>query len=155
MNANGVADTGLHMGILRNAIILGAVAVAMPNPPASEQQPGVVPPTASSFAYLAAAADAFADVRAFCERRPGVCQTAGHLAVTMEAKAKYSAKLLYEWANDAGDATLHQAGLPPDLANADPIATGSTAEKLALAPQSTLKLEDLIPAWKAPKPRKG
>jgi len=58
-------------------------------------------------------------------------------------------------ANDAGDATPHQAGLPPDLANADPIATGSTAEKLALAPQSTLKLEDLIPAWKAPKPRKG
>jgi hypothetical protein len=143
------------MGILRNAIILGAVAVAMPNPPASQQGPGVVPPTASSFAYLAAAADTFADVRAFCERRPGVCQTAGHLAITIEAKAKYSAKLIYEWANDASEGKATGTGLPPDLATADPIATGSTGNKVAFESQSTLKLEDLIPAWKAPKPKKG
>ncbi len=145
------------MGILRNAIILGAVAVAMPNPPATETAGGVVPPTASSFAYVAAAAETFADVRTFCERRPGVCQTAGHLAVTMEAKAKYSAKLIYEWANEAGAETPRTTALPPDLAAADPIATGTAEPRLkATASQSTLRLEDLLTEWKAPpKPRKG
>lgn len=145
------------MGILRNTVILGAVALAMPNPPVSEQGNGIVAPTASSFAYVSAAAETFADVRAFCERRPGVCQTAGHLAVTMEAKAKYSAKLIYEWANDAGAATPRATALPADLAGADPIATGSVEARPKLAQsQSTLKLEDLLTEWTAPPtPKKG
>jgi hypothetical protein len=145
------------MGILRNAIILGAVAVAMPNPPSSEQPGGAVPPTTSSFAYVAAAAETFADLRTFCERRPGVCQTAGHLAVSMEAKAKYSAKLIYEWANDASAEEPRSTLLPPDMANADPIATGTTDGSLPrMASQSTLTLEDLLPEWKSPpKPKKG
>lgn len=129
----------------------------MPNPPVSEQGNGIVAPTASSFAYVSAAAETFADVRAFCERRPGVCQTAGHLAVTMEAKAKYSAKLIYEWANDAGAATPRATALPADLAGADPIATGSVEARPKLAQsQSTLKLEDLLTEWTAPPtPKKG
>lgn len=145
------------MGILRNAIILGAVALAMPNPPASQQPGDAVPATASSFAYLSAAAETFADVRAFCERRPGVCQTAGQLAVTMEGKAKYSARLIYEWANEAQQDEAVRSGLPPDLAAADPIATGSNGARMSLAQsQNTLKLEDLVPEWKAPRnPKKG
>ncbi len=129
----------------------------MPNPPVSEQGNGIVAPTASSFAYVSAAAETFADVRAFCERRPGVCQTAGHLAVTMEAKAKYSAKLIYEWANDASATEPRATALPADLAGADPIATGSVEARPKLAQsQSTLKLEDLLTEWTAPpKPKKG
>ena len=139
------------MGILRNTVILGAVVLAMPNPPASERADGVVAENASSFAYVAAAAETFADLRAFCERRPGVCQTAGHIAGTMEAKAKYSAKLIYEWANEAGGADAYATSMPPDLAEADPIATGTTGgSKGQMISQSTLKLEDLIPEWKAP-----
>ena len=149
------------MGILRNTVILGAVALAMPNPPASEMKDGVVPESASSFVYVAAAAETFADVRAFCERRPAVCKAAGHIAGNMEAKAKYSAKLIYEWANEASGAEGKSAALPADLAAADPIATGTTGDSKGLAvSQSTLKLEDLIPEWKAPAagrtaPKKG
>ena len=149
------------MGILRNTIVLGALALALPNPPASEAPGGVVPESAGSFAYVAAAAETFADLRAFCVRRPGVCQTAGHIAGTMEAKAKYSAKLIYEWANEAGSADTRTTSLPADLAEADPIATGThgSGNRLALS-QSTLKLEDLIPEWTPPerlagRPKKG
>lgn len=143
------------MGILRNTIILGAAVLAMPSPPASEMKDGVVPESASSFAYVSAAAETFADFRAFCERRPGVCKTAGHIAGTMEAKAKYGAKLIYEWANEAGGTETSSTALPPDLASADPIATGTAGDhKGVVVSQSTLKLEDLIPEWKAP-PAKG
>jgi len=144
------------MGILRNAFILGAVVLALPNPPASEQPADIVPASASTFAYVAAAADTFADLRTFCERRPGVCQTAGQLAGSMEAKAKYSARLIYEWANDAGAPTQPQTLLPPDIAAADPIATGTPGQKMKFVSQSTLTLEDLIPEWKnPPKLKKG
>lgn len=152
---------GSIMGILRYTIILGAAALAMPNPPPSAEQGGAVPQTASSFAYVAAAAETFADLRAFCVRRPGVCQTAGHVAGTMEAKAKYSAKLIYEWANEASSAETHGTSLPPDMTETDPIATGTTgASKGAAVSQSTLRLEDLIPEWRAPAnmgmlPKKG
>jgi hypothetical protein len=142
------------MGILRNAFILGAVVLALPNPPASEQPADVVPVSTSTFAYVAAAAETFADVRTFCERRPGVCQTAGQLAGSMEAKAKYGAKLIYEWANDASAPDTPRTALPPDIATADPIATGATGKKTAFESQSTLTLEDLLPEWKNPPARK-
>lgn len=139
------------MGILRNTIILGAAILAMPSPPASETKDGVVAESTSSFAYVSAAAETFADVRAFCERRPGVCKTAGHIAGTMEAKAKYGAKLIYEWANEAGSEDTNSTALPLDLAASDPIATGTApVQDLGPLSQSTLKLEDLIPEWKAP-----
>lgn len=106
---------------------------------------------------MAAAAETFSDLRGFCARRPGVCETAGKLAVTMEGKAKYSAKLIYEWANDASQGEPRRSVLPPDLAEADPIATGTMNGDMAEAgTQSTLTLSDLIPEWKAPpKPKKG
>ncbi len=145
------------MGILRNTIILGAAVLAMPSPPAQVQPDGVVPPTASSFAYITAATETFADVRAFCQRRPAVCDTAGVIAVNVEAKAKYSARLIYEWANEAGAEQPRSSALTQDLATADPIATGTADAKAGVAvSQSTLTLADLIPEWKVPqKPKKG
>lgn len=146
------------MGILRKAIILGAVVLALPNPPASEQPDGIVPETTSTFAYVAAASEAFADVRSFCERRPGVCEVAGKLAGNMEVKAKYGARLVYEWANSgaairAGSrpqqaAGVQNADLPADMSNPDPIATGTTVVKKQPKPEKQLfrplTMEDLI-----------
>jgi Family of unknown function (DUF5330) len=138
------------MGMLRTLVILGAGLALMPSPPRGE---GEQPTGAGSFAYLAAAAETFADVRGFCLRNPNVCSTAGSFANTVEGKAKYSAKLIYEWANEAtGD--QRPAGLPNDLAAADPVQTSAPPAKLASlkVSQNTLTVADLLPEWKKPKP---
>lgn len=115
------------MGMLRTTFILGAILFAMPSPP---QDPAVdnqaVP--MSGVAYIAAAADAFGDIKNFCARKPFVCETAGQLVSSVERKAKYSAKLVYEWANEAvGDPV--KAEVPQDIASMiDAIETGSTVE---------------------------
>ncbi len=101
------------MGMLRKAIVAGGLFVALPMPPQgvagqpSEQQAGP-----GTFAYVAAAAETFADVKSFCERRPMACNVAQYIAVTAEAKTKYSAKIVYEWANtrDNGDKAVHVLG---------------------------------------------
>ena len=103
------------------------------------------------------ATQAVSDVASFCLRQPGVCETAGYIASRMEAKAKYSVKLLYEWANESAVAPEVPAAF--EEAQTDPLATGSApVVRLAAAgeSQSTLKIEDLIPEWRGPvKPRKG
>lgn len=144
------------MGILRNTLIIGGLAVGLPAPPPTAGD-GAVQPQSSTIAYVAAAADAYTDVRNFCQRKPGVCQTAGHIAMTMEAKAKYSAKLIYEWANEATEQSNAKPGAKDELADADPIATGAIPNaRHNSVSQSTLKLEDLLPEWQAPKtPLKG
>lgn len=148
------------MGILRKAFILGAVVLALPNPPASETPDGVVPPTTSTFAYVAAASEAFADVRSFCERRPEVCTVAGQIAANLEVKAKYGAKIVYEWADSGaeiragarakagGEDVAAADASTNDMANADPMPTATTVVKKQAKPEKPasrpLTMEDLI-----------
>jgi hypothetical protein len=87
------------MGILRTLLVVGAGLALLPSPPpgpAGEQMPA----GPGNFAYLAAAAETVADLKGFCLRNPTACSTASAAATIVEGKAKYSAKLLYEWAND-------------------------------------------------------
>jgi hypothetical protein len=140
---------GAAMGLLRKAIVLGGIIFAMPSPPATVEttQMAQAVDDSTSWNYIAVAADTVADMKSFCDRKPQVCITARYIAVTMEGKAKYSAKLLYEWASEstAGQTAM----MPKDLAKADPINTGTLPAKLrgSLAENSTLKIEDLVPEW--------
>jgi hypothetical protein len=120
------------MGMLRTTFILGAVIFALPSPPPVPGD-GTDAPPVSTVAYVAAAAEAFGDVKGFCARKPFVCETAGHLVSAVERKAKYSAKLIYEWANEA--TAEHARAVPfEDLAKlGDDIQTGSTVEPVQLA----------------------
>lgn len=139
------------MGIMRTTLVLGAIIAFMPSPPADDaQRSQAVAADPGSFGYMAAAVEAIADVRSFCQRKPGVCEAAGFMADKLEAKAKYSAKLIYEWANEAtaGGSALP---LPKDLAKADPITTGTVGAGMAIESQSTLLIEDLLPEWREPK----
>jgi Family of unknown function (DUF5330) len=131
------------MGMLRTLIVLGAAIAFMPSPP--PDQAGTEPASPGTFAYMAAAAETMADMRGFCQRNPNVCVTAGAVTRTVEGKAKYSAKLIYEWAND--DKTK------PVVAQADSIQTGSAPAKTVnlKESQNTLSLADLLPEWKKPK----
>jgi Family of unknown function (DUF5330) len=133
------------MGLIRKAIFIGGALMAMPSPPAVVQN-GVADLSypSTSWTYIAAAADTVADLKSFCERKPQVCTTAQYIAGSLEGKAKYSAKLVYEWASDSA------ATKPKILAKADPIETGSVDNKMAtsISGNSTLRIEDLIPEWR-------
>jgi Family of unknown function (DUF5330) len=132
------------MGMLRTLLVVSAGIALMPSPPPelTGLQPSAAPGT---FAYVAAAAETMADMRSFCQRNPNVCVTAGAVAQTMEGKAKYSAKLIYEWANDGKE--------KPSVAEADSIQTSSAPAKPVDLKQSqnTLSLADLVPEWKKPR----
>ena len=137
------------MGLIRKALVVGGIIFAMPSPPATVQtgQAAQSMPDSTSWNYISAAADTVADMKSFCERKPQVCITAQYLTISMEGKARYSAKLIYEWANES--AKDQTAALPNKIMASDPINTGTLKTKLrgTIAENSTLKMEDLIPEW--------
>ena len=87
------------MGILRTLLVVGAGLALLPSPP-TDPSGEPAPSGPGNFAYLAAATETVADLRGFCQRNPNACATAGVVAGMVEGKAKYWAKLVYEWAND-------------------------------------------------------
>ena len=143
------------MRILRTITLLAAITVFMPSPPDddSKARQNVAGAKASDASYIAVATNTFSDLAAFCERQPGVCETAGFVAHKLELKAKYGVRLIYDWASEANPAS--SSLLEPDVADgSDPIETGSvklaSAKRLAPPSQSTLRLDDLIPVWRGP-----
>ncbi len=138
------------MGMLRNLIVVGAALAFMPSPPPGEVD--ATPRAAGAFAYVAAAAETVADLRSFCQRNPNVCATASAMAQSVEGKAKYSAKLMYEWANDVkGEG--RKVNLPEDVAVNDPVETRSPPKSQVHSNQSqnTLSVADLVVPWRKPK----
>ena len=127
------------MRILRTIALLAAAGVFLPSPPQDRFATGAEDPPATQ--YLAAAVSTLADMRDFCGRQPSVCDTAHYLAAKLEGKAEYTIELIYEWSHDP------QGAAQPEFASG-----GSSDDG---AGQSTLRLEDLIPEWRAPRSRKG
>ena len=140
------------MGLIRKAIFIGGALLLMPSPPEDQMQSSEQENLARNASYIVAASAALADMTSFCERQPTACVVAGELAARAELKAKYSIKLIYEWATkpDKADGKAHVA----TLVQIDPIVTGSTGDASA-ASQSTLKIDDLVPPWLGPQPKKG
>jgi hypothetical protein len=146
------------MRVIRVLVYVGLVALLLPSPPPSALQPAaavndtMVPPQD----MFLAAVNAVDDLSSFCSRQPGVCETAHAVVAKLEAKAKYSFRLMYEWAQSPS--ALEPSALEPPLgprAKADPMPTGSvTLVAAATGSQSTLTLEDLIPEWRGPKERR-
>jgi len=140
------------MRILRTILVLTGITVFMPSPPDDSNKVVLAGNTADT-GYFEVATNTYSDLATFCERQPGVCETAGFVAHKLELKAKYGARLIYEWANEANPTP--STVLQPDIAQgSDPIETGSTkltsATQTAPASQSTLRLKDLIPVWRGP-----
>ena len=148
------AIKGVDMRIIRTIIVLAGVAVFIPSPPedVSQAAPSVASTEVSDTGYFAVATNTFSDLASFCARQPGVCEAAGFVAHKLELKAKYGARLIYEWANEASSTS---SAVQPEIANSsDPIETGSmklaSAKRLPKTSQSTLRLNDLIPVWRGP-----
>jgi len=129
---------------------LGGAVFLLPAPPDTPN--AGLTGEASTPALLASAGDTVADLAGFCERRPGVCVTARQVIGGLEARGKYSVRLIYKWADEDNDSPPL---LDQDIAvDAPGLTTGSVsvANAGAAKPASvnTLRLEDLIPPWRGP-----
>jgi hypothetical protein len=138
------------MRIVRTIILLSAIVILMPSPPESAKQDAglIAANDVSAPEILVAATRAASDLGGFCAREPQVCVTATYVAHMLEAKAKYSVRLIYDWANEASSS---DSGTPEQADAVDTLLTGST--KVAAdepTSQNTLKVEDRIPAWRVP-----
>lgn len=131
------------MRIFRTLLILTGVVMLLPSPPEDQNTTadrGAAQQPLAASDLLVSATSAFADVASFCMRQPMVCETAGYVAANLEAKAKYGVRLAYEWASDGqADPALETASTAPVD---EPRGPGRG--------QSTLTLDDLLPAWKGP-----
>jgi hypothetical protein len=122
----------MNMRIVRTIVLLAAVTYFMPSPPEDQFDSQGNPPVTE---LVSAAVSTVADVSDFCSRQAAVCDTAHYLAVKLEGKAKYGIGLLYQWAQESRDLTGSQT-----IAADEPESTG----------RNTLRLDDLIPEWRAP-----
>jgi Family of unknown function (DUF5330) len=128
------------MGLVRKVMIVTGGLAMMPSPPHDSIQ------AADAETYVAAAATLSSDAADYCGQKPGVCRVAGYMAAKLEHKARYGAELLYRW-------TVPDQ--PNGLRIVDAMETGSTSSASSKETASTLKLDDLIPAWIGPEPKKG
>lgn len=144
------------MGLIIKSLVVGGALLALPSPPHSAPDGSGPQVDVNSWAYISAAAETVSDFKGFCERKPQVCVTAQYLASGLEGKAKYNAKLIYEWANESTADKPKLVKVPRNLANADPIRTSSVDGAVALLEPSgsTLRLDDLLPEWQGKKPQK-
>jgi hypothetical protein len=131
------------MGLIRKALVVGGLFLVLPSPPAPQEADGQPGMQSSTFAAITAAADTFADFKGFCERRPQACVTGQYLAASLEGKARYGARLIYEWANPHAAQDAQQAAAILPLAKPD--AKAKPQLRLATLNNSTPKsIEDLL-----------
>lgn len=146
------------MRLIRILLVVSGAGILLPSPPddIASGIAGVPAEQVSTLDMLSSASSAVADAANFCSRQPAVCNTAAYVAGKLEAKAKYSVKLIYEWASES----TSDPALPGSSQEADAIDLLKTGTALAAAfvpepkSQSTLKLEDVIPEWRGPVKKK-
>ncbi|MHC5654301.1 DUF5330 domain-containing protein [Stappia sp.] len=112
--------------LLKSAFWIGLVLLILPidTGPESTETPGLNPVNA-----FFAAQSTISDLSGFCTRNPAACETGGQAIARIGAKARVSARMIYDYLDEeTGD------GLAPDTT-----VTGGT---------NTLTAEDLAPEWK-------
>ncbi len=143
------------MGLIRKAILVGGVIAAMPSAPPDATAPNQVASQSSlgaGIAYVSAVGATVSDAKGFCMRQPQVCSTAEYFATTLQGKAKYSARLIYQWANDSAVAAKPEAETGQLMAEApakaepaaQPVPALRKKTHVNVADNSDLKIEDLI-----------
>lgn len=145
------------MNLIRTSFFAALVIFLMPTPPEQEGETGRLAQRGvpGQVDLIGAASSTVADVGAFCDRQPGVCETAHYLMWKFEAKAKYGVRLIYEWANEHPAGSDQPQSVAEQTVIVDPLTTGSSrrmAGNETLSPsQNSLRLEDMIPPWRGPR----
>ena len=135
------------MRLFRTLLVLGAAGLFLPSPPEDSAATGGGTDAPSTFDMISSAGSAAADAWSFCSRQPEVCGVAVYLGGKLEAKALYSAGLLWGW-------TFEDQTPAPAAVAEGPFAaitvSGPVPEGRGGPPQgqSTLQLDDLIPPWR-------
>ncbi len=143
----------MDMRIIRTIFFLSAVAILLPTPPEENDRISTTSlDDLSAPQVFTAATRTVSDMSGFCARQPVVCQTTGFIATKLQAKAKYSVKLIYEWANEAGSDYGQQQALDNGLTTAS---LPAFADAGSASSRNTLKVEDLIPSWRDPARKNG
>ncbi len=141
------------MGLIRKAILIGGVIAAMPSAPpdsADQMQVAAQSSLGAGIAYVSAVGATVSDAKGFCLRQPQVCSTVQYVATSLQGKAKYSARLIYQWANDSAVAAKPEAETGQLVAEvpAKPEAAPAPALRkkthVNVADNSDLRIEDLI-----------
>lgn len=135
------------MRLIRTLIVLGAAGLFLPSPPDDPAATGKDGDSPSAFEMLSSAGSAASDAWGFCSRQPDVCGVAGYLAGRLEAKALYSASLLWGWAWDGGAAKPARQGPYTEVTveGDRPVAGGKDGNG-----RSTLDRDDTLPPWRGP-----
>lgn len=102
------------MFLVRAVFWLSIVILLIPGDPES----GIEAPRVSALQALTAAQATVTDMSGFCERNPAVCVTGGEALKAFAEKARYSARMVYDYFG------------------------GSSADR------GTLSDEDMEPAWR-------
>ena len=113
------------MFLLRAAFWLSVVILLLPGDPKTRADA----PRVSAVEALVAARAAIADMSAFCERNPDVCETGTAAFQVFAAKVQYSARTIYDYFNR------------PESEGSE---TGADDRLGTLSP------EDRTPEWRAP-----
>ena len=92
---------------------------------------------------FSAARAAVQDLAGFCDRNPDACTTGKHAVSYLGDKAQYSARMIYDYLSDDGQA--NGVGEVPATQTVE--GPKETAPSKA---QNTLTPADLEPVWKAP-----
>lgn len=170
------------MKLIKYSLIAAVGAFLLPAPPPDSfaVMQGGTRINLETGEVLGAAASTYADMSGFCERQPGVCQTAGQIFASLEVRAKYNFQRLYEWStsnNRPSTAAGDIPQLPPLIIKTDQsaqlapvpergkskpvkgsIVTGSIttrqtrqmAQAIKKPSVNTLQIEDLVPEWRGP-----
>lgn len=129
--------------LIKAAFWLGVVVLLLPAPQDPQQPADSKVSTADAIAFLSTAVS---DIKGFCERNPDSCVTGAAAARQFGVKAQYGAKVLHEFISEkvekGEDLVLPEGSREKRTVN-------QTAK--VSVNQSTLKAEDMQPAWRDPK----
>jgi Family of unknown function (DUF5330) len=167
------------MFLLRSAFWITVVLLLLPaddQPAQKDAQTKFKPQTITTTQALGAAQETLSDFSGFCERNPSVCIAGETAFEVLQRKAKYAVRIVYNWANSD---TLRQSHKPQHsvLNLSEPkglMLTSNKPEKFLRVSenvrphrsdivrprqrpkrpvsQNTLKIKDLVPTWRGPKP---
>ena len=130
--------------LLRMAFWLTLVLVLLPT--GGSRQAANRPNVDASDAVVAATA-AVSDMSNFCERQAEACEVGSKAATVIGQRAQAGAKMVFDFI--AEQIARNETGSVPDT-KAAPVAGATAAIPTVPGSQTTLRSDDLAPAWQGP-----
>ena len=119
--------------------------------PTGGSQPATNRPQLAASDAVVAATAAVSDVSGFCERQAEACDVGSKAALAIGHRAQAGAKMVFDFITD--QVARNETGSLPD---AKAVSTAVSTGKVPTVPgsQTTLRPEDLAPAWQGPVPHR-